>query len=348
MVAYDEAGGRSSRGRVFTAADFRVPAHYLPLLVGEAEAMALTGGPPADGVLPSMRFLNLCLEQMRRSGDEACGVSATPVVTGTFGLMLAAASQGDTFADALKRFADAARMLRPDMVVRFSRTRRALELSVGYEGPRSGRRDLLTEIFAITVHCGLRWLTGRTLAPVFLRVQPGTPPMGPTLLRPVISPIALRRGTGVTIGYDLADGRAPLRPVKYKHWAAHELGEFTTLLEAAARQMTATVVPAVPELVARVRSLIGPKAWTEPDVARALGMSVATLRRRLSEAGVSFRTLSSEARRDAAASLLVTGRALEDVAAELGFSDARSLRRACHGWFGMAPGEYRRHRLDSD
>ena len=348
MVAYDEVGGPPLRGRTFTAADFRVPAHYLPLLVGEAEAIALTGGPLTDGALPSMRFLNLCLEQMRRTGDEACGVSPAPVPTGTFGLLLAAASQGDTFADALRRFADAARVLRPDMVVRFSRTRRALELSVGYEGGRSGRRDLLTEIFVITIHCGLRWLTGRPLAPVSLRAQPGTAPMGPTLLRPVISTTLLRRGTGVTIGYDLADARVPLRAVKYQHWGAHELGEFTTLLEAAARQMTASVLPAAPELVTRVRTLIGPRAWTEPEVARALGMSVATLRRRLSEAGASFRALSSEARRDAAASLLVTGRGLEDVAAELGFSDARSLRRACRTWFGVTPSEYRRQRLDSD
>lgn len=342
MVAYDQAGSRSPRGRPFTAADFRVPAHYLPLLIGEAEALAVAGPPPDDGVLPSMRFLNLVLEQMRRTGDEGCGVGPIPVATGTFGLLLAAASQGDTFAEALRRFAEAARVLRPDMLIRFSRSRRALELSVGYEGPRSGRRDLQTEIFAITIHCGLRWLTGRRLAPVFLRVQPATPPMGPTLLRPVLSPSALRRGTGVTIGYDLADARIALRPVKYQHWAAHELGEFSALLEEAARAMTTTVVPATPELVSRVRTLIGPAAWTEPDVARALGMSVATLRRRLSEAGASFRALSSEVRRDAAASLLVTGRGLEDVAAELGFSDARSLRRACNTWFGMTPAEYRR------
>lgn len=342
MVTRDETRSGPARGRVFTAADFRVPAHYLPLLIGAAEAEALMGTPPDDGVLPSMRFLNLVLEQMRRSGDEACGVGPAPIATGTFGLMLAAASQADTFGDALKRFADAAPMLRPDLIVRFSRSRRALELSLGYEGPRSGRRDLQIEIFAITVHCGLRWLTGRPLKPVFLRAQPATPPMGPSLLRPVISPSALRRGTGVTIGYELADGRAPLRPVKYQHWAAHELGEFTVLLEEAARQMASAAVPATPALVGRVRALMGPTAWTEPDVARALGMSVATLRRRLAEEGASFRTLSSDVRRDAAASLLATGRGLEDVAAELGFSDARSLRRACRVWFDMTPDEYRR------
>lgn len=344
MVTRDETRSGPARGRVFTAADFRVPAHYLSLLVGEDQARVLTGRPPEDGVLGSMRFLNLCLEQMRRTGDEALGVRSTPVAPGTFGLLLAAAAQGDTFAEALKRFADAAPMLRPDTLVRFNRTRRALELSFGHEGPRSARRDLLNEIFALTVHCGLRWLTGRRLPPVSLRVQPALPPMGPTLLRPVISPVALRRGTGVTIGYDLADARVPIRPVKYQHWAAHELGEFTALLEEAAAGMTASVAPAPPDIVAQVRAAIGPEAWAEPLVARSLGMSTATLRRRLSEAGASFRALSSDVRREAAESLLVTGRGLEDVAAELGFSDARSLRRACQAWFGVTPAEYRRAR----
>lgn len=344
MVVKDETGGSPVRGRVFTAADFRVPAHYLPLLVGEAAAEALAGPVPTDGALPSTRFLNLCLEQMRRADDEACGVLAAPVPQGAFGLLLAAAAQGDTFADALRRFADAARVLRPDTLVRFSRSRRGLGLSFGYEGPRSARRDLLLEIFVLTAHCGFRWLTGRRLSPTFLQVQPSSPPLGPTLLRPVLSPAVLRRGTGVSVTYAVADGRASLRPVKYQHWAAHELGEFNALLEEAAAGMSSALPAAPPGVVEQVRGAIGSFGWDEPAVARAMGMSSATLRRRLSEAGATFRELCSDVRRQGAASLLATDRGLEDVAAELGFSDARSLRRACRAWFGMTPAEYRRSR----
>lgn len=343
MSVAGEYGVARAGGRVFTAGDFRVPAQYLSLLLGEEVAAGLAAK-SQGGVLPSTTFLNVCLEQMRRTGDESYGIAPQPVAQGTFGLLLVAAAQGDTLADGLRRFADAVPMLRPDLAVRFSRSRRGLEISVGYEGPRDARRDLLVEIFALTVHCGFRWLTGRRLKPAFLRVQPSMPPMGPTLLRPIVSPTAQRRGVGVTIGYALADARIPLRTVKYQHWAAHELAEFSTLLEEAAAGMAASVAPAPPDIIAQVDAAIGPDVWAEPDVARALGMSTATLRRRLSEAGSSFRTVSSEVRKRAAESLLATGRSLEDVAAELGFSDARSLRRACRAWFGMGPAEYRRQR----
>lgn len=292
--------------------------------------------------MPSMRFLNLCLEHMRATGDESCGAAPSRVPQGTFGLLLAAAAQGDTFAQALQRFAEAIPMLRPDMIVGFSRTRRGLEISFGHRGERDPRRDLLVEIFALTAHCGFRWLTGKRLPPAFLRVQPATPPMGPTLLRPVVSPTALRRGEGVTIGYALADGSVPLRPVKYQRWAVHELEEFTALLDEAARAVERSTPAPAPDIVAQVHAVIGPDAWGEPAAARALGMSTATLRRRLSEAGTSFRTVASDKRRAAAQSLLATEHSLDEIAERLGFSDARSFRRACQGWFGMAPAEYRK------
>lgn len=65
-------------------------------------------------MLPSMLFLNLCLDQMRRAEDEACGVGAIRVARGTSGLLIAAVAQGDTFAEGLQRFVAATPILRPD------------------------------------------------------------------------------------------------------------------------------------------------------------------------------------------------------------------------------------------
>lgn len=337
------------RGGAFSAEGFRVPRHYLDLMVGAAPAAELlaraeaSAAYHADGErLPSMLFLNLCLEQMRRTDDEACGAGPIRVPRGTFGLLLAAAAQGDTFAEALQRFVAATPMLRPDMIARLTQSRRGLSLSFDYEGERAPRRDLVVEIFALTAHCGFRWLTGRKLRPAALRVAPALPPLGPSLLRPVIAGTAVRRGQGVTVTYDVADAEAPLKPVKYRHWGAHELGEFTAMMEEAARERLAPKAAAAPDIIEQVRAVIGPDAWGEPAAARSLGMSTATLRRRLAEAGVSFRELSSDERRKAAASLLATEHALDEVAARLGFSDTRSLRRACKAWFGMAPAEYRK------
>jgi AraC-like DNA-binding protein len=80
---------------------------------------------------------------------------------------------------------------------------------------------------------------------------------------------------------------------------------------------------------------------SEVDVARALRMSPATLRRRLAEAGPSFRAVLDDVQRVAAAALLMTDKPFEDIASEVQYSDARSFRRACHRWFGMTPSAYR-------
>lgn len=334
--------GRSApaHGRVFTAQDFRVPRGYLDLLVGDDAAAELLG-PSGGAVIPSRQFLNLCLDHMQRTADESLGTAPFRVACGAFGMMLAAGAQGDTFDDGLARFASAAKVVRPDLTVAFSRSRRGLAMSYDYMGPREPRRDLVMEIFAITAHCGFRWLTGRPLKPTGLRVSPPSGPFGPSLLKPVLSRSAVRQGSGVTVFYALQDADAPLRPVKYQHWAAHELDEFTALLQETARDFGGdAAVPA--EIVGRVRAVIGPEGWSETAAARALGMSTATLRRRLSEAGSSFRALSSETRRTAAQSLLATEQSLDEIAERLGFSDTRSFRRACHAWFGMAPAAYRR------
>ncbi|MDP1630998.1 MAG: helix-turn-helix domain-containing protein [Caulobacter sp.] len=343
----DAAGTAGARS--FAAGRFRAPRRYLDLLVGAEAAAALlaraapVGGNQMQGEwLPSMLFLNLCLDHMRGTEDEAFGAAPGKVPLGTFGLLIAAAAQGDTLDEALRRFAAAAPMLRPDLRIQFSRTRRGLLLSFDYEGERDARRDLVLEIFGLTVHCGVRWLTGRRLKAAFVQTPPPLPSLGPSLLRPVVSPVLLRRRGGVTIAYETADADAPVLPVKYQHWAAHELGEFTRLLDEAARDQLAPADAAPPDIVRQVRAILGGEAWGERAAARAMGMSPATLRRRMAEAGSSFRAVSSEARRTTASTLLATEDSLEDVAAKLGFSDARSLRRACHGWFGMAPAAYRR------
>lgn len=81
--------------------------------------------------------------------------------------------------------------------------------------------------------------------------------------------------------------------------------------------------------------------FAQGAVARRLGLSVATLRRRLgAERSTSFRALSENARERAARSLLDQHRHPNDVAEELGFSDQRSFARAFKRWTGMTPAAY--------
>jgi AraC-like DNA-binding protein len=76
-------------------------------------------------------------------------------------------------------------------------------------------------------------------------------------------------------------------------------------------------------------------------IARRLGMSERTLHRRLAEQGESFQTLVTDVRRDAARSLLRTGRySLVEVGFLTGFSDQSAFTRAFKRWTGQTPAAF--------
>lgn len=78
-------------------------------------------------------------------------------------------------------------------------------------------------------------------------------------------------------------------------------------------------------------------------VAHQLAMSPRTLQRRLGEQATSWRA-EVEAVRHAHATALLrdTGLTIQSVAARLGYTDARALRRAFHRWTGQSPDAFRR------
>jgi AraC-like DNA-binding protein len=77
-------------------------------------------------------------------------------------------------------------------------------------------------------------------------------------------------------------------------------------------------------------------------VARSLGISVRSLRRRLDEEGVSYTTLLNEARATVAKRMLDDPRrSIYETAYAMGFSDPSAFHRAFKRWTGMTPTQYR-------
>ncbi|MBB3047696.1 AraC-like DNA-binding protein [Litorivivens lipolytica] len=77
-------------------------------------------------------------------------------------------------------------------------------------------------------------------------------------------------------------------------------------------------------------------------IARSLDCDVRTLRRRLTEEGSSYRSIKDQLRRDIAIERLRSSEiALPELAAQLGFADSSSFRRAFVKWTGRQPGFYR-------
>lgn len=99
--------------------------------------------------------------------------------------------------------------------------------------------------------------------------------------------------------------------------------------------------PAADDIVERVRDAFRAEPAEQDEIAARLGMSVASLRRRLAERGTSFRELRAGILREAAEARLREGAPVADIAVALGFSDGRSFARAFRGWTGLSPNAYR-------
>lgn len=78
------------------------------------------------------------------------------------------------------------------------------------------------------------------------------------------------------------------------------------------------------------------------QVARLLGTSERTLRRRLRNSGTSFEDLGDIVRKDRAVELLaLTDQPLTEIAFDLGFASSSAFSRAFRRWFGLRPSKYR-------
>lgn len=77
-------------------------------------------------------------------------------------------------------------------------------------------------------------------------------------------------------------------------------------------------------------------------VARDLNMSGRTLRRRLTDHGLTFEALLEQVRRSRTMGLLRNpGLSIERITQEVGYSDVRSFRRAFKRWTGLSPSAFR-------
>lgn len=90
---------------------------------------------------------------------------------------------------------------------------------------------------------------------------------------------------------------------------------------------------------------VAPQLVPMRQVARKLGVSVRSLRRRLAEEGISYRDISNEACSVVAERLIaMERRTIQEAAYAMGFSDANAFHRAFKRWTGSTPAEFRRAR----
>ena len=96
------------------------------------------------------------------------------------------------------------------------------------------------------------------------------------------------------------------------------------------------------EMRSYVESALRKGVKSQSAIAASAAMSVATLRRKLSIERTSFRALSDTVLHETVLNHLEAGLSVEEIALQLGYSDARSFRRAFQRVFGKNPSELKR------
>lgn len=144
----------------------------------------------------------------------------------------------------------------------------------------------------------------------------------------------IRFGADVyTVSFDRDRALAPLRMPSADALTANAV--YQMIVETVAGKHAALGM--INPVATRVRDALARGVVEQPDVAAQMGLSVATLRRRLSGEGFTFRALREEVLNETARRLLSEGKSVSDVAEALGFSDARAFNRAFKDWNGVTP-----------
>lgn len=131
--------------------------------------------------------------------------------------------------------------------------------------------------------------------------------------------------------------------------AARQLPERTPELAGMLEDYAAAIIRRVDpghSLVDRIREVLTEAllrgAGTEAEVADALGITRRTLRRRLADAGLTFRQTRQDLPRRRGERMLREGRLpIAEIWYLLGYSDPSTFDRAFRGWTGRSPASWR-------
>jgi len=311
-----------------------------------AEAYARIGIGPAEFVDPATRVphrlaTELLAAYVARTGDASVGLRAgTSVELGDFDALAVAhaARTCATVREAIKCFARYARIFNEaaevSLVEGANHALWRVRMTDGVRGPPAASDFVLAFSHKLS---GLN--AGSTESPLEVHLTHSRP----TDAQHLAAYEAAFPAT--TLRFDMAHdgfllGRAWLdRPMPLRAAPSIQAAFETRSRELAERLRPSTVRQQVLEVVsAQLRT--GPLSMKR--VASALGMSVATLRRRLEEEGTTFSRVSEEARRELAEVYLRDVRLnISEVAYCLGFAHAPAFTAAFRKWKGLAPSEYR-------
>jgi AraC-like DNA-binding protein len=281
------------------------------------------------------------------TGEETLALSARPMIRGAAELVLSQASSAATLGEALGRIASSYNVLHGGDFNRLERRAGRVVFSIDdeafpYTRPRDGFVYFTLEHALLFVHAAACELAGCNLTDRLRGITTRRPDDG-GLGAAALGFWSEAVGYGArayTLAYDAAVEDAPV--VRMELGASlhrRVLNRMLRLLEQPGQERSKR--PATRGMAREVRRALENGGADQSDVAHLLGVSVATLRRRLTLEGTTYRTLHQEVMNARARRRVLMKADLADVAEELGFSDRRAFSRAFKDWNGVTPSQYR-------
>lgn len=319
-----------------------VPPGTLTPLAAIADRAAVAGFDP-DRPMSLANYFRLCESLALGIGDESIQLSLRPLMLGTSDMIRDRLRGAASVRDMLEIIAQSYNVIHGGPFNRVRVARNELVFVVDDRGfPYTVDADhpfILFSIEALLVYIHVLIQSASAseepLPLHSLRTRRGLAD-GPSPLALWGVPIA-HGAQRFELHYDREAGSWPVDPASCPVLSAR------TIYGGIARALAAETAPAelAGDIVAETGAAIRDGLTSQDGAARHLGMSVATLRRRLVERGTSFRDERAKQLRAIADLRLRQGARIADIAEELGFSDGRSFARAYRGWTGKNPSEIR-------
>jgi len=318
----------------------------LPAILGELGLPAdLFDAAPA-GELALTDYFRIFDRLAQAVGDETCHLSSRPLMPGSTHFVLSHVAGARNLFEAMKRVARAYNILHGGSYNHVELREDGLAYIVDDRAfPYTARDDDAYIIFTLEcvlvfLHCALTLTASDALKEALRKVctrRRDRKPNGAHLA--FLGVPVRRRSPYYALIYDAAAAALPVALAEADLPAPNAIyRRIVDLIEDEERGTRRRSTSA------RVCEALDRGIGDQHFVARQLGMSVATLRRRLADEGTRFRDLRAAVLDAQAKAMLRAGDRVDEIAEALGFSDFRSFSRAFKASNGMTPHAYRRRR----
>ena len=301
-------------------------------------AVGFSGDADEDRGLDPMECMLLCLSLVNSVDDELHGLTRSRMSRGTASMGARASASSTTLEGAITTLCRFYDMIGAHCRFALYRMSGGAVVTISTEPGDEQHRALIEELLAHTVHMHLSYFFGAFL-PLTRFItsssfHPAIDRQHPYLLCPVVAgktsslvfPVELlvARSRAVSVDHPLWEAA--------RFWLARHPATMPPICEGDSER------PATSALLSVLKQDDLPIA----DCSEELALTVQDLRRYLADEGTNFRQIRRAALVERARPHLIEGSSADDLAAALGYSDARSFRRALKVATGLGIADLRR------